>query len=247
MDFWKGLKSTTIVAGAAGMLALGTSQAQAVDDVAVIGHASASVVGNLAVEEVSAINFGNLTFTGGTCAPCAGDGTIVMTDQGTRTAANAGTDKIALLAGIDQSGLSSGTNFETGSQHPGFYTITTTDNVTNATTSDVYVSFADINGAIVDTTYDPGTHPNNYVTLTGPGGGCFKLNQFTFETDDTTAGNGTSGYTQASAATTDIYGSWVPVTGGTATLRVGGTLTTISGCTPTPGQYNGSFYVMVSY
>jgi hypothetical protein len=248
MNIWKKLAVVSAVT-----LSLTATSAWADDDVAVIAHVSASVSGNLAIHEISALNFGNMTVT--SCTPCAGDAKIVMTDEGTRTLTN-GSDTLVLMNGITQTGLASGTNFETGSQRPGFYDITTTDDVTNATTSNVYVSFADITGDIIDTAYDPlingggsgQTHPNNYVTLSNPtAGNCFKLNQFTFETDTGAAANGHSGYTVASAHTTDIYGSWVPVTGGQATLRVGGTLTTLAGCTLTPGQYTGTFYVMVAY
>jgi len=259
MNIWKKLSIVSALA------LMASTNAWAVDDVAVIAHASASVVGNLAIHEISALNFGNMTIT--SSGAFVGDAKIVMTSEGTRTLTDTGTDKLVLMNGHDQSGLSSGTNFETGSQQPGFYQIITTDEVTNVTTSNVYVSFADITGDIVDySTNDPAiiavtgsdpapsnltggaqTHPNNYVTLSGPGGGCFKLNQFTFETDNTGAANGSSGYTQANAPTSDIYGTWVPVVGGQATLRVGGTLSTMAGCTATPGQYTGTFYVMVAY
>src|ERR1700743_1787875 len=108
MNIWKKLSVASVLT-----LSLAGTNAWAVDDVAVIAHGSASVSGNLAIHEISALNFGNMTVT--SFSPCVGDGKIVMTDEGTRTLTN-GTDTLVLMSGITQSGIASGTNFETGSQ-----------------------------------------------------------------------------------------------------------------------------------
>jgi hypothetical protein len=248
MDLLKVLKRTTIIAGAS-LLAFGATDAQATDNVAYQGHISASVVGTMAVSEISAINFGN--FAAAACAahaaPVAGTlGTnyIKLSDEGTRT--SAGCFTLMNGAGSTPIGVASGTNDETGGQTPGFYTISNADGVTN-----IYVSFADITGDIVDSgggangTYN---HPNNYVTLTPDGStATFAVNQFTFETDSSAA-NGTSGYHQGSASTWDsttLSGNYVAC-GASCTLRVGALLHPLVAA-PAAGKYTGTFYIMVSY
>jgi len=252
MDLLKVLKRTTIIAGAS-VLALGSTAAQATtDDVAFQGHISASVVGTLSVTEISAINFGNFAAAAcGTTAPTAGTAgadSIVLSDEGTRTK----TGCFTLLNGASQTtpGVVSGSNNETGGQSPGFYTIANGDGVTN-----VYVSFADVSGDIVDSTYGSKgtgsvvyTHPKNYVTLTGPTATAFAVNEFSFETDSAAATNGTSGYALSHAATWDATtnsGNYVAC-GATCTLRVGAKLTPLVAA-PAAGKYTGDFYIMVSY
>ncbi|MBU6476098.1 MAG: DUF4402 domain-containing protein [Alphaproteobacteria bacterium] len=234
MDLLKALKRTTIISATA-VLALGATQAQAItDNVAVLGHISASVQGTLAVAEAGPMNFGNFAIS---CNPCSkGGDTIVLSDEGKRT--KTGSD-ITFMNGTSASpaGIANGTNYETGAQEPGFYTITQSDGIAN-----VYVSFSDSTGAIIDS-----NHPNNVVTLTGPTGQTFTVNSFTFETDNTGAAAGSSGYTQAAASTHDSYGNYVPCTTG-CTLRVGATLSTsVTAAVYAPGQYTGTYYVMVSY
>lgn len=252
------------------------------DCTAVIGHISASVVGTLSVEEISAINFGNFAIAGCTVAgdtPAAGTPTtdfMTLTNEGTRTAQGCFTP----LNGSSQTtpGVANGTNFETGGQSPGFYQISgvdagTADDLTTPADTDIYISFSDIGGDIVDSCYGSQglgaggaqagtqgcavanttyTHPNNYVTLTGPTPNAFAVNQFTFETDNGAAGNGTSGYTALNAAAWDATpggnnsGNFVPLSGTSATLRVGATLIPLVAA-PAAGKYTGSFYIMVSY
>jgi len=252
------------------------------DCTAVIGHISASVVGTLSVEEISAINFGNMAVAGCPVAPAIAAGTptadfMTLTNEGTRTVGGA---CITPLNGASQTvaGVPNGTNYETGGQSPGFYKISgvdagTADDVTTPLDTDIYISFSDVGGDIVDSCYGSQglgsggasagtqgcavanttyTHPNNYVTLTGPTPAAFAVNQFTFETDDPAAANGTtpgSGYSPLNAAAWDVTnnsGNFVPLSGTSATLRVGATLIPLVAA-PAAGKYTGSFYIMVSY
>ncbi len=238
MDLLKALKRTAIISASVAALALGATQAQAADQTAVLGHISASVVGTLSVTEAGAMNFGNLT-VGGCAANCAGDGSIVLSDEGTRTLTAGASDALGLMYGASQSGIAGPSNLETGGQQPGFYTITP-DVATN-----VYVSFANSTGAIIDS-----NHPNNYVTLSNGAVAPFKVDTFTFESDDTSgAGPSGSGYTQLAASTNDSYGNYVACAVTGCTIRVGATLHTIAGAAGpvTAGQYTGTYFVMVSY
>lgn len=246
MDLLKALKRTTIISAmavsAAALLAFSATEARA-DAVAAEGHMSASVQGTLAISETSAMNFGNFSLGGDCATSCAGDATLVLSDSGSRSVSGT-SDTITLLYGASSSpaGITSGTDKETGAQRPGFFAIS------GATSgASVYISFADSTGAIIDSSYDPGIHPGNYVTLGGPVAGAFTVDSFTFETDAGSGTEGTGGYTQQSGHTTDVYGSYVTLTGTTATLRVGGTLHTVSGKKPTAGHYTGTYYVMASY
>ncbi len=237
MDLLKALKSKalrrTAAFSAVAVLALGVTQAKATNNVAVLGHISASVQGTLTVAETSAINFGNFAIACTTCT--AGGDTITLTDEGTRT--KTGTD-ITFLSG--SAGIAAGTNLETGSQTPGFYTITNSDGITN-----VYVSFANAAGAIMDS-----NHPNNYATITGPApdNQTFTVKSFTYEADSSAAtGPNSSGYTALAGGGTDAYGQYVAC-GASCTIRVGATLSTnVTTKAYDPGQYTGTFYVMVSY
>lgn len=242
MDLLKALKQTTI-ASAVGLLALGATEASAALDTSVLGHIGASVQGTLGVTETSAIRFGNFSVGGDCATACAGDANIVLSNQGNRVRTN-GDDEITLLVGVDDTsghdaaGIADGANLGTGGQAPGFYNITNGDTLTN-----VYVSFSNNSGALMDA-----SHPNNYVSLTGPAGAdTFRVQNFTWEEDDGAAtGPSSSGYTGTGTDVTDIYGKYV-VCGATCNIRVGATLYTVAGKTPTPGKYTGTFYLMVSY
>jgi hypothetical protein len=218
----KCLKSIIVFAA---VLSLSPAYAQT----ATLGHISASVVGALNVTEVFPIKFGNFAITC-TSGACDAQSTIVLSDQGLRTATSAGADTIALL-----NGGGGGTNLETGAQSPGFYHLDAGGE--GSGTQHVYVSFADANGNIIDV-----NHPANHVSLSGPVANAFTVDAFTFESD-----TGTTGSIQQNPSVTDIYGTYVPLVNGTATLRVGATLHTAAGPTPTPGQYTGTFNVMVSF
>ena len=249
MSFFKALKRTTIAATAAGMLALGASQAQAVQDPSVLGHISLSVLGTLGVTELSAINFGNIAFSGATgCAvgACAGGQILTLSNEGNRTLGGAATDGITLLVGVqtgavDAAGIPDGASLGTGGQAPGFYQITNGDGVTN-----VYVSFSNNSGAIIDT-----NHPNNYVSLDGGTTGQvdeFRVQNFTWETDNGAGlGASASGYTAVGTDVTDIYGKYTPCAA-TCTIRVGADLHTVAAKpAPAKGKFTGTFYLMVSY
>jgi hypothetical protein len=243
MDLLKALKRTIFISGM-GLLALGATEANAASDTSVLGHISASVQGNLEVDETSAINFGNFSVTA--CAPCAGgvNATVVMDAEGHRTTPNnAGADKLNLLVGTDSGdgndddGIDDTGHFGTGGQAPGFYHITNTDGIAN-----IYVSFANNTGSIIDS-----NHPNNYVSLDkGLLTDAFRVDSFVWETDDGSATGPNSGYTALAGDTTDIYGKYTPCAAG-CNIRVGATLHAVAAKTPTAGQYKGTFYMMVSY
>ena len=192
------------------------------------GHISASVVGALNITELFPIKFGNFEIIC-TNNMCDAASSIVLSDQGIRTAHSSGSDTIALLSG-------GGGGLETGSQSPGFYRVDTAGETPGS--QNVYVSFADQNGSLIDT-----NHPANHVFLSGPVPNAFTVDTFTFEGD-----TGTTGYQQLSPSATDTYGTYVPLgNDGTVTIRIGATLHTAAGITPPPGQYTGTFNVLVSY
>ncbi len=76
----------------------GTSGA---DCVQTTGHINASVVSTLSINEIRAVNFGNMTIPcGGLCAGGANAASIVLNPVlGTRTYSTAGTDTLTLLTG----------------------------------------------------------------------------------------------------------------------------------------------------
>ena len=231
MDLLKALKRTTIISATA-LLALGATEACAgTDNVAVLGHISASVTGALNVAEISALKFGNYT-SGGSAGTLtlAADGSLLHTGG------------VTPMFGADAPaphGIGAGASQETGSQAPGFYSVTT-----EGTTTHVYVTFADNLGNIID----PVTHPSNNVILNGPDGATpstIFVDHFTFAVDDHT-----TGYVPAISGTNPTpdgsYGSYITVAANTATnFRVGAELHD-PGSSVT-GRYVGTYYVMVSY
>jgi len=225
-------KKAAAVAMAA-LLAFGASTSYA-DSTSAMAHISASVTNVLWIAEVSAMNFGNFALT---CASslCDTQSSIVLADNGLRTATSAGADTIALLNGAAVGGITSGTAQETGAQAPGFYSI---DAGTEGTGSqNVYITFADAQGNLIDI-----NHPANHVNLSGPVANAFTVDTFTFESD-----TGTTGYVQQNPSQSDIYGTFIPLVNGKAIIRVGATLHTAAGPTPPPGQYTGTFNIMASY
>lgn len=217
---------------AAGFLSFGGGPAYA-DSSSAVAHVSASVTSVLWITEVSAMNFGNFALT---CANsvCDTQSSIVLADNGLRTATSAGADTIALLNGASVGGIPSGTAQETGAQQPGFFSIA---NGTEGSTQNVYISFADANGNIIDI-----NHPANHVFLSGPVPNAFTVDNFTFESD-----TGTTGYIQQNPSQTDIYGTFIPLVDGKAIIRVGATLHTVAMATPPPGQYVGTYNIIASY
>jgi hypothetical protein len=241
MDILKALKRTTVISATV-LFAFTATEAQAILDTSVQGHISASLQGTLGITETSAINFGNFSVGGGCATTCAGGATIALDQVGNRIRTNTA-DTITLLVGTanganDLAGIADGSHLGTGGQAPGFYNITNGDTITN-----VYVSFSNSVGAIIDA-----SHPNNYVSLTGPAGAdTFRVAQFVWESDSAAAtGPSSSGYTATGTDVTDPYGKYVAC-GASCNIRVGATLKTVAGTTPTPGQYHGTYYVMVSY
>jgi hypothetical protein len=222
----KALKNAAILSAAIFPLLVTTPA----DAQSVLGHMSASVVGALNVSELFPIKFGNFAIS---CTNnlCDAASSIVLSDQGTRTAHSVGAATVSLLNG---GGVTNG-NQETGSQSPGFYNINTGGEPPGS--QNVYVSFSDINGNLIDI-----NHPANHVSLSGPVANAFTVDTFTFESD-----TGTSGYFQQNPSSQDIYGYYVPLVNGAVTIRVGATLHTAAIPTPPPGQYTGTFFIMASY
>lgn len=244
MDLLKALRIST-VASVIGLsvLSIPAAQAAEVGDVSALGHVSASVVGALSIKELGSINFGNFSLTG--CAPCQGGGTIVMDTKGYRQATSvASHEQIGLLVGVGTSGHGdaagipdAASGLGTGSQAPGFYQIDSAEAGDSQASANVYISFADNTGKIIDA-----NHPDNKVGLNGQSlTGAFTVKDFTIETDD-----GTTGYAVGTPDTADVYGRYIALDTGTATIRVGATLTTTAQ-TIVPGRYTGTFYIMASY
>ena len=236
MDLLKALRRTTILTTAA-LLALGATEAGAAVNTDVVGHISASVQGALNVAEAFAVRFGNMSIA--CTGACSGGATLTLTPLGGRTttvAGGGGADTITLLHGggtADGAGGLGATG--TGAQAPGIYNIT--GGIAAAT---VYVSFADPSGNIIDPTY----YPSNNTTLTGPGGTTFTVDTFTFQTSDKT-----TGYNGVAEAPT-INGESLMLDGsGNATIIVGAKLYTVAAANDAthPGQYTGTFNLMVTY
>ncbi len=207
MDLLKALKRTTILTTAvsvAAMFALGATDARA-DSVSFLAKANASVVGTLGITEVQQLNFGNMSVTAGSGA--ATD-SVTLAPTGVRTN-NQGTH-LTLLDGATTGGVTGASNLETGGEVPGVYTIASDG------TDNVYVSFADNTGHLMDplhgtvgTTSSIGTFS---VALTKDNGGApnvaatpqFAVDSFTFA-----LGSGTgAAYTTGAAETPDGTTLW---------------------------------------
>ena len=179
MKHLKGLQKT-LMASAVAVLAFGAAPALAVtsndsfgscigtdtsagggagnDCVTATGHISASVVGTLSINEMRAVSFGNFAVN---CAAavCDGGATLYLDPIGVRTAGGSG-DAIILLNG-GGSGANIGQNpGDPGSQSPGHYTVS---GGAEATTSQVYISFADNAGNIIDACSPNGSPGGNYA------------------------------------------------------------------------------------
>jgi hypothetical protein len=146
--------------------ALGTCNgaAGANDCVTANGHVSVSVTNSLTINEMRAISFGNISKG---AAPAATD-TIVLGTDGSRTATG---NFIPLTNGADASG--GATVGDTGGQSPGHYTIE--GGAEDTTATQVYISFADSAGNIIDMCSPGGPcdnyHPGEKVDLAPPAGG----------------------------------------------------------------------------
>ncbi|MCK4945516.1 MAG: hypothetical protein KAS59_04570 [Alphaproteobacteria bacterium] len=239
MDIIKSTLIKTVMVSAVAVLVFSSPQALAADEVSDLGHISASVTGVLAIDEVSEIKFGNFAVACTIPGACVADvSTIILSETGTRTTAGG---EITLLYGLDagHSGIIDGSDLETGGQAPGFYTVNAGAEGTG--TQDVYISFSDDTGQIIDS-----NHPDNRATLTGPvGGQTFTVKDFTFDSDD-----GTDGYSglDSTKGASDGYGDKIALVGGAAILRVGATLyTSTTVAAYNPGRYAGTYHIMVSY
>lgn len=229
MNILKGLQKTALLSTALTVLVFGSNQVYALDTVSDVGHVSASVGSLLSIVETTPVKFGNIVVT--TTGTGTGDGTVVMTNAGIRTAPNAGTDQITLLEGADNT-VPGGD--DAGAESPGFYAIS------GATAAaKIYVTFAKTGSAVA---LIDANHPTNQVTLTcaACAGGTknFYVDTFTFNKSGTDA----------------VYGDYITVDGsGNATVQVGATLhtdPTVTGTAATDypdGAYVGTFDIMASY
>lgn len=141
-------------------------------------------------------------------------------DNGASIVLDINGDRTANQTGSTLITLLNGGISDTGGQNEGVY------RVTGATGgASLYVSFTDHTGAAIT--------GGNPVVLTGPvGSDAFDVDSFVFNNDGT---DGMGDYILANG-------------GGQATLHVGATLHTRAGAsTYAPGQYKGTFSVVVSY
>ena len=214
----------------------------AAEGVAFLGHMSASVTSTLNVTERAPLKFGNFSVVCAVPAACtANEASLTVSFSGARSVT--GTAITPLTGAGSTQGVATGADQETGSQQPGFFDILTGEGQQN-----IYVSFADAAGNIVDNNYD-NAHPNNSATLTHVGGlgQTFTVDTFTFDDDDSSTGYVTGGTKTADPVA--VYGSYITTdAGGAARLRVGATLhTTVTTAAYEKGRYTGTYYVMVSY
>jgi hypothetical protein len=235
------------------------TQAGGKDCVTAVGHISASVVSTLTINEMRAISFGNFAVNcGAGCAGGANAATIAMDTNGVRTELDGTPDKIILLHGAnatpDQAAPGVHGAVASGSQSPGHYTV---EADAEGGTTQVYISFADINGNIVDACSPGGPcddyHNGQAVTITGPTAQTFTVDKFVFNESGS-----------------DVYGHYIDNRGGAhnpapgtsdpfdhtrtaaadVDVVVGATLHTTAQAALTnyaPGKYTGTFDVMVSY
>ena len=220
MDLLKALKRTTILSTAVGLLALGATPARALEGTAFLAHISASITSTLNITEVQAMKFGNFAVT-------AAAATLQLDPDGKLTSSGAGI--VPLYGNGSTQGLDGTHNAqETASQSPGFFTVAAD------VPGDVYITFADLNGNIIDS-----NHPSNNATLDG-GAGHLWVDSFTFAEDDHT-----TGYVGTASSADAPYGQKVAV-GASDVIRVGATLHK-DATAPAAGRYTGTYYIMISY
>lgn len=223
--------AATITYGSAAVPGTCFTSAGANDCVTTTGHISASVVGTLSVNEVKAMNFGNMTDCGGACA----GGTTIVLNPATGARTLTGSD-VTLMNGVDANDGLGGTpgNALNGSQGPGIFNIT---DAGEFAAGQVYVSFATVDGLPLDYSGED-LYPTNHVDLYGPGDTASGGTLLGFTVDDFTI--------NCTAAGSDVYGHYCDGGNATLQLKVGATLHTTT-ANITPGKYTGVYAVMVSY
>jgi hypothetical protein len=270
MNYFKGLQRT-LMASAVAVLAFGAAHAMAGpftgptypigDTVAgscvghgvgvgfndcgtATGHIGVSVVGTLSINELQAVNFGNVAVT----KAGNGIGSATLTPAGAITLNAAGLDGLTLISGANANGGSGGGEpgqVGNDGQHPGIYAVSGANEGGNQR---VYISFADTSTNPLDANGD-NNYPLNNVTVFGPAGNTFTVKDFVF-TAVTTAG--AAGTNVGSVVGKDVYGNYVDTTGGTSNtafyIDVGATLSTsgVAGAYK-PGKYVGEFNITASY
>jgi hypothetical protein len=259
MKLLKGLQRTTLIAALA-VCAFGATPSKAagpyntdsvagtctgnagvagvgvVDCGTAVGHIGVSVVGTLSINELQAVNFGNVAVT----TPAgAGDGHVILNPNGTIGAVTgANTDGLLLLHGVGANGGTGGGeagHVGNDGQHPGVYAI---KGANEGGQTRVYISFADTSGNPLDCNGDT-YYPTHKVTVLGPAAGkTFLVDTFVF---DSTAGGAT--------VSSDVYGHYVSGAGaGPFNIEVGATLSTDAASTGYPvGKYEGEFNITASY
>src|ERR1035437_6713002 len=141
MKHLKGLQRT-IMAAAIAVLAFGAAPAKAADNVAAVGHISASVGSTLSIAETTPMRFGN--FTAGCGGACTGTGSIVLNNTtSVRTPASAH-DTITLLHGANgANGVPGDTDAINGSATAGVYHISGVTGGAVVGTANIYITFSD--------------------------------------------------------------------------------------------------------
>jgi hypothetical protein len=208
------------------------------------GHASVSVTSTLTINEQRAISFGNIK-----AGATATSDSIVLSLAGGRTASG-----FTLLNGASGGGFT-GAGTDTGGQSPGHYTIEGGNEDAGSATQ-VYISFADTSGKVIDISGDnyhpPGAAGLNQITLNGPGGKKLYMDSFVInETGSDAYGHYITNANSSSVASPGISNPFdhahATASGaGVADVVVGATLHG-SGDTLGVGKYTGNFDIMASY
>jgi hypothetical protein len=195
------------------------------------GHIGVSVVGTLSINELRAINFGNVAVS----SSGAGDASVTLDQDGTIGAVSgANTDGLTLLSGADANGgVAPGEPGTVGNdgQHSGLYEI---DGYNEGGQTRVYISFANTSNEPIECNSD-GYYQGNSVPVIGPAAdNLFNVTNFTFDED---------GH--------DVYGHYIDTDGLTdpVDIEVGATLNTDAtsvGGYPV-GKYVGVFNITASY
>jgi hypothetical protein len=193
-----------------------------------VGHIGASVVGTLSINELRAINFGNVAVA----TPGTGGDSIELTDAGAIGTVVGTNDGLVALSGANANGGLGGA--ETGTagndgQHSGLYEIS---GYGEGGQTRVYLSFATTANEPLDCNGDA-YYPDNKVTVEGPtAADYFYANAFTFAEDGS-----------------DVFGHYIDTTGGTDPIdvEVGATLLTDAAATYSVGKYVGEFNITASY
>jgi hypothetical protein len=223
-----------LASAAVAVLAFGAAPAKAADNVAAVGHISASVGSTLAISETTPIRFGNFTAV---CAAsnCDGTGFITLNNlTSVRTTSGAVNDVITLLHGANgANGVPGDTDAINGSATVGVYHIAGVTGGAVAGTANIYITFSDGLGNMI-TTQNGIQNNAQTVTLADAQNatGHFDVDTFTWD----------------SSGNDPVYGDFITTAGGVANIHLGATLHTDAAATVyADGAYTGTFNIMASY